>query len=64
MVKQSKPEAAAPLLLTIKDAARLCSVSTRTICRWADDNRIKSTSAFGRRKIVRSSILETMGEAA
>jgi excisionase family DNA binding protein len=47
-----------PPLLTVKEAARLASVSPRTIHRWVAEGRLTFSKKYGRTKIFRASLLE------
>jgi excisionase family DNA binding protein len=51
-----------PLLLTIKEAARLSSVSPRTIHRWIAEGRLEVTKKFGRTKVLRRFLEEAAYE--
>jgi excisionase family DNA binding protein len=68
MVTRSIPEAETRLLLQIKEAARMMSVTPRTIHRWVADGKIEATTAFGRTKVIRASLFaainKPVGEAA
>jgi excisionase family DNA binding protein len=68
MTARSIPEAEPRLMLKIKEAARVMSVTPRTIHRWIAEGKIEGTTAFGRTKVVRSSLLANInkfsGEAA
>ena len=64
MSTRTKSEAPAPLLMSIKSAAKFCDVHPRTIIRWIAEGKIEATKAFGNPKVIRDSIYRAVGEAA
>jgi excisionase family DNA binding protein len=57
MVTRSIPDQEPRLWLQIKEAARMMSVTPRTIHRWIAEGKIEATTKFGRTKVLRQSLL-------
>jgi excisionase family DNA binding protein len=57
MVTRSIPDPEPRLWLQIKEAARMMSVTPRTIHRWIAEGKIEATTKFGRTKVLRQSLL-------